>query len=65
MVVSTRVPNGRVLPGYGFAGGGRTLADAGAVLADDLRPAKARILLMLALQDGTRGQAALQALFDR
>ena len=64
VVVSTRVPNGRVLPGYGFAGGGRTLADAGAVLADDLRPAKARILLMLGLQDGMRGQAALQALFD-
>ena len=52
VVISTRVPNGRVLPNYGFEGGGKTLADAGAVMADDLSPAKARILLMLALQSG-------------
>ena len=65
VVVSTRVHNGRVLPNYGFAGGGKTLADAGAVLSDDLRPHKARILLMLAMQNGTSGQKELQALFDR
>ena len=53
------------LPNYGFEGGGKTLADAGAVLADDLRPHKARILLMLALQNGVAGQKALQAVFDR
>jgi hypothetical protein len=48
VVISTRVPNGRVLPVYGFKGGGKTLQEAGAVMADNLPPQKARILLMLA-----------------
>ena len=65
VVISTRVHNGRVLANYGFEGGGRTLADAGAVMADDLKPAKARILLMLALQNGVSGKDALQALFSQ
>ena len=65
VVISTRVPNGRVLPNYGFEGGGKTLADAGAVMADDLSPAKARILLMLAIQSGVLGQGDLQAVFSR
>ncbi|MGV3654825.1 MAG: asparaginase [Noviherbaspirillum sp.] len=65
VVVSTRVHNGRVLPHYGYAGGGKTSFDAGAVMADDLKPAKARILLMLLLQNGVTGQAALQAEFNR
>ena len=39
--------------------------DAGAVMADDLKPAKARILLMLLLQGGVSGQADLQAAFNR
>lgn len=65
VVIATRVYNGRVLPNYGFEGGGKTLADAGAVMADDLSPPKARILLMLALQGGVKGQANLQALFDK
>ena len=38
VVIASRVPNGRVLPNYGFEGGGKTLADAGAVVADDLSP---------------------------
>jgi L-asparaginase len=63
VVVSTRVPNGRVQPVYGNQHGGRTLEAAGAVLADDLSPQKARILLMLALQ--TAKPADIQALFDR
>jgi L-asparaginase len=29
VIVSTRVPNGRVLPVYGFKGGGKTLKEAG------------------------------------
>lgn len=49
VVISTRVPNGRVLPVYGFQGGGKTLKDAGAIFADNLSPQKARILLMLTL----------------
>jgi L-asparaginase len=64
VVVSTRVPTGRVLPVYGFQGGGKTTKDLGAVFADDLSPQKARILLMLALQT-TSDPAQLQRLFDR
>jgi len=65
VVVSTRVHNGRVMPSYGFEGGGKTSFEAGAVMADDLRAPKARILLMLALQSGVTGQKDLQAVFDR
>ncbi len=64
VVITSRVPNGRVLPHYGFEGGGKTLRDAGAVTGDDLSPVKARILLMLALQT-TRDQKELQRMFDR
>jgi L-asparaginase len=65
VVVTSRVPNGRVLPNYGWEGGGKTLAEAGVVMGDDLSPQKARILLMLLLQDGVTGQKNLQAAFDR
>jgi L-asparaginase len=65
VVVSTRVHNGRVLPSYGFEGGGKTSFDAGAVMADDLKPAKARILLMLLLQNGVTSPKDLQAAFSR
>jgi L-asparaginase len=64
VVISTRVPRGRVRPMYGFAGGGKTLKEVGAIFADDLSPQKARILLMLALQrPQTRDE--IQRLFDR
>jgi L-asparaginase len=49
VVISTRVHNGRVYSLYGDQGGGKTLEDAGAILAGDLKGPKARILLMLAL----------------
>jgi len=64
VVISTRVPNGRVRPIYGFTGGGKTLKNVGATFADNLSPHKARILLMLALQTA-QSAASLQALFDR
>lgn len=64
VIVSTRVPNGRVLPVYGFKGGGKTLKDAGAVMADNLSPQKARILAMLVLQK-TSDPSELQKFFDR
>jgi L-asparaginase len=64
VVISTRVPNGRVLPVYGFQGGGKTLKDLGAIFADNLPPHKARILLMLALQH-TQSPKELQTYFDR
>lgn len=63
VVISTRVPNGRVLPVYGFQGGGKTLKEAGAVFADNLSPQKARILLMLALQEKLQADQ-LQKIFD-
>ncbi|MGC2323257.1 MAG: asparaginase [Terriglobales bacterium] len=65
VVITSRVPNGRVLPNYGWEGGGKTLVDAGAVMGDDLSPQKARILLMLLLQNGVTGRKNLQAAFDR
>ena len=65
VVITSRVPNGRILPNYGFEGGGKTLVDAGAVMGDDLSAQKARILLMLLLQSGVSGQKNLQAAFDR
>ncbi len=65
VVISSRVPNGRVLPNYGFEGGGKTLAEAGAVMGDDLSSQKARILLMLLLQSRVTEQKDLQAAFDR
>ena len=37
VVITSRVPNGRVLPNYGFDGGGKTLVDAGAVWATTYR----------------------------
>ncbi|NLX18803.1 MAG: asparaginase [Desulfobulbus sp.] len=64
VVISTRVPNGRVLPVYGFQGGGSTLKEAGAVFADNLTPQKARILLLLALQEPQKAEQ-LQAYYDR
>ena len=65
MVIASRVPNGRALPNYGFEGGGKTLVEAGAVAGDDLSPQKARILLILLLQNGVAGQKNLQDAFDR
>ena len=64
VVISTRVPSGRVLPVYGFEGGGKTLKDAGAISADDLNPQKARLLLMLVLQTGVKDTQAIQKFFD-
>ena len=49
----------------GLRGGGKTLMDAGAVMGDDLPPQKARIFLMLLIQNGVQGQKDLQAAFSR
>ena len=64
VVITTRVWNGRVLPNYGWQGGGKTLQEAGAIFGDNLSPQKARILLMLALQTTSNAQE-IQKLFDR
>ena len=64
IVIATRVPNGRVFPLYGYPGGGRSLAEAGAAYADNLSPQHARVLLMLGLQHGLDARG-VQALFAR
>lgn len=65
VVISTRVHNGRTYPLYGFPGGGKTTFEAGAVMAGDLSPQKARLLLMLMLHQGKASKAELQAAFER
>ena len=49
VLVTSRCPEGRVEPIYGGGGGGRDLADAGALFVGDLKGPKARLLLMVLL----------------
>ncbi len=65
VVISTHVHNGRTYPPYGFQGDGKTTFDAGAVMAGDQSPQKARLLLMLMLHQGKASKAELQAAFER
>jgi L-asparaginase len=55
VVIATRVPHGLVRPLYAYRGGGASLRKAGAIMAGDLTPQKARVLLMLALAVGEHG----------
>ncbi|MBW3535534.1 MAG: asparaginase [Gemmatimonadetes bacterium] len=61
VVLASRVPEGRVMP---RAVGGRPMAERGLVVAGDLPPHKARVLLMLALTR-THEAREIQAFFDR
>jgi L-asparaginase len=63
VVISTRVPTGRVFPLNASKGGALALKAIGCVLADNLSPQKARILLMLALTR-SHDTGALQQYFD-
>jgi L-asparaginase len=63
VVISTRVPTGRVFPFSAMKGSALVLKQIGCVLADNLSPQKARILLMLALTK-TSDPEALQKYFD-
>lgn len=49
VVLVTRCAEGRVLPAYGYDGGGRMLRDLGVILCGEMPGPKARILLMVAL----------------
>jgi L-asparaginase len=61
VILSTRVPTGRVVPLYAI---NVELLDLGCVEADNLSPQKARVLLMLAMTR-THDSTELQAYFDR
>lgn len=62
LLLTTRVPAGRIHPAYGGAGGGASLRDLGVVFGADVDPWKNRILMMLAL--GTeRDRHTLEAVF--
>ena len=60
VAVCSRAAEGRVEPVYG-RGGGRDLAEAGALFAGDLAGPKARVLLQVALGSGVEPAAALAA----
>jgi len=59
VVVTSRCHAGSVAAVYGSAGGGRSLADAGASFAGDLPAQKARIALLVTLTAGVPFEAAL------
>ncbi|RAV10639.1 hypothetical protein DQP55_15170 [Mycolicibacterium sp. GF69] len=52
VVVTTRAPDARVAPRYGYPGGVATLVAGGAVLAPGLTPHRARLLVSLGLAQG-------------
>ncbi len=49
VVIVSKAHSGRVLPEYGYEGGGRSLMDIGAIMGGDMRGHKARIKLMTLL----------------
>lgn len=61
VVVASRAVRGRVGHTYGYPGGGRRLADLGAIFAGSRRPQQARIDLMLALGAGIDVRAFFEA----
>jgi len=52
VVITSRAPRGRVGCTYGYSGGGRRLAERGAIFGGARRPQQARIDVMLALGAG-------------
>jgi L-asparaginase len=63
VVLTSRCPYGRVVPCYGYPGGGASLKKLGVVFGGSLSSAKARIFLMIALAAGY-DKGELQNLFD-
>ncbi|MCL1989574.1 MAG: asparaginase [Defluviitaleaceae bacterium] len=64
VVLVSRNPLGRLMPSYGYAGGGLSLKKAGVIMASNLNGQKARIALMLALGQ-TKNLDELTALFQQ
>ena len=65
VVLTTRVPNGRVYPIYADPGGGATLKRAGVIMGGHFHAPKARLMLMVALGNGITDHEKLQALFAK
>jgi L-asparaginase len=63
VVITSRSQRGRVGRTYGYPGGGRRLAELGALFGGARRPLQARIELMLGVGAGL-GPAGLRALFE-
>lgn len=61
VVISSRVPQGRLTSTYGGGGGGHDLAQAGAIHSTNLRPGQARILLAATLAAGETATAIADA----
>ncbi len=64
VVLTTRCPSGRATPTYGFPGGGRTWADAGAIMCGYLGGPKARVALALGLGAGLDRAGLMRLLGD-
>ncbi|SMB88530.1 asparaginase [Deinococcus hopiensis] len=62
VVIATRTHAGPVIPVYGYAGGGATLVNAGAIPASFLNAHKARLLLLVLLSLG-RGVPEIRRVF--
>ena len=63
VLISSRCPQGRVRPIYGN-GGGKDLADAGAIFAGDLTGVKARVLLSVLLGAGMTDERIAAAIAE-
>ncbi len=63
VILTTRVPTGRVLDTYSAPGAGRPLKEMGAILAGEISGQKARIKLMLALGK-TKTKKEIEKYFD-
>ncbi|MDD2334721.1 MAG: asparaginase [Mesotoga sp.] len=62
VIITSRCFKGRVLGVYGYVGGGKSLADLGAIFAQELSPIKARIKLMV-IMGITNDMAEIERLF--
>ena len=63
VVVVSRCYSGRVFVSYGYAGGGKELADLGVIMGGNMSGPKARLKLMLALGK-TQDKEKIRALFE-